>query len=209
MRCLLHQPFEYHGHINMTAGQAGDFDVFIDPATETPYVAYTHYGVLRVEQLSPDLRSSTGRFVGGASLGPHNSQSEAPAMFERQGTYYLLWTRFCCFCAEGSGAFVHTARHPLGPWRPQGDIGCRAGTEPHRSPLTVGCWGMEHERSITNSQLSYVVQTRSGGYVFAGDRWQQAPDRLKSHDPQVWLPLRFNGSGSVLPLRMVDKFQLP
>ena len=45
----------------MTAGQAGDFDVFIDPATETPYVAYTHYGVLRVEQLSPDLRSSTGR----------------------------------------------------------------------------------------------------------------------------------------------------
>ena len=68
---------------------------------------------------------------------------------------------------------------------------------------------MEHERSTTHSQLSYVIQTRSGGYVFAGDRWQQAPDRLKSHDPQVWLPLRFNGSGSVLPLRMVDKFQLP
>lgn len=32
-------PFVYHGHVNMSTGQAGDFDVFVDPTDGVGYVA--------------------------------------------------------------------------------------------------------------------------------------------------------------------------
>ena len=30
----------------------------------------------------------------------------------------------CCYCYQGSGAIVHTAPHPLGPWTSLGDVAC-------------------------------------------------------------------------------------
>eukprot|EP01047_Picozoa_sp_COSAG01_P050646 COSAG01_NODE_5140_length_4459_cov_2.660092_1_plen_388_part_00 len=197
-------PFTFHGHVNISAGQAGDFDILIAP-DGIGYAAYTHYGCVRVEQLNDDMRTSTGRFVSGDKLGPFNAQSESPAMFVRHGVYYLLYGRFCCFCLEGSGVFVHSAPHPLGPWTFEGNIGCTNGTEAHHSPLTKGCWALDHQRSITHSQLSAIIQTEDGNFIYAGDRWQQAPDKIKAHDPQVWLPLQFAGD-RILPLRMVNTF---
>ena len=48
-------------------------------------------------------------------------------------------------------------------------------------------------------------------YVYTGDRWQSAPDHLKSHDLQYWEPLEFDDSVSpptIAPLRSVDNFTL-
>lgn len=39
----------------------------------------------------------------------------------------------------------------------RGDIGCTNGTEMHHSAVTVGCWKLDHQRSITHSQLSAVI----------------------------------------------------
>ena len=42
------------------------------------------------------------------------SGNEAPILFERKGLFYLLFGHICCFCQQGSGALVYTAKHPLG-----------------------------------------------------------------------------------------------
>jgi hypothetical protein len=39
-------------------------------------------------------------------------------------------------------------------------------------------------------------------------RWQQAPDRLKGHEPQYWMPLNFNSDGSINKIRWIDEFTL-
>ena len=44
------------------------------------------------------------------------SRNEAPILFERKGTYYLMYGPICCFCHQGSGIEVWSASHPLGPW---------------------------------------------------------------------------------------------
>ena len=42
--------------------------------------------------------------------------------FKRKGVYYAVFGHCCCFCMQGSGLFVYTASHPLGPWSRQQDV---------------------------------------------------------------------------------------
>jgi len=49
---------------------------------------------------------------------------EAPALFLRDSLYYAVFGHCCCYCYQGSGAIVHTAPHPLGPWTSLGDVAC-------------------------------------------------------------------------------------
>ena len=49
---------------------------------------------------------------------------EAPALFLRNAVYYAVFGHCCCYCYQGSGAIVHTAPHPLGPWTSLGDVAC-------------------------------------------------------------------------------------
>ena len=37
---------------------------------------------------------------------------------------------------------------------------------------------------------------------------QQAPDDRKQHDPQWWVPLCFNSTGDIQPLRGTERWQL-
>ena len=88
-----------------TQGGAGDFDVFVDPADGAAYIAYSAKHWLSVESLTPDMLSTTGvnaSWVGGAFGGSISADYfvEAPAMFVRQGTYYLLYGHCCCFCYQ-------------------------------------------------------------------------------------------------------------
>jgi hypothetical protein len=151
-------------------------------------------------------------------------------MFERQGIYYALFGPCCCFCYQGSGILVHTAAHPLGPWTLQrgGDIACHTGassahsslswdsrSQGHVSALPTPGQGCLYENSTlvssTRSQQNFVIEvvTTSGtAHVWTGDRWQQSPDGIKGHDPQFWVPLRFNTDGSIATVTWVDSFAL-
>lgn len=64
---------------------------------------------------------------------------------------------------------------------------------------------------VTQAQQNYVITVplASGGsaFVWTGDVWQQAPDKTYAEQPQVWLPLEFDGDTAV-PLRRVDSFTL-
>ena len=72
-----------------------------------------------------------------------------------------------------------------------------------------------HCQPVTQAQQNYMVQyptsNNETGYIWTGDRWQSAPDHLKSHDFQYWQPLQWDDS--VSPSRLhrlgwVDSFSL-
>jgi hypothetical protein len=45
-------------------------------------------------------------------------------------------------------------------------------------------------------------------FIWQGDRWQSAPDRIKAHDFQFWTKLQFGAKGEILPMAWVDHFEL-
>ena len=75
-----------------------------------------------------------------------------------------------------------------------------------------GFWG---DRSI-KAQENYVVHVAGGEgaedtWLYTGDRWDSAPDRLKSHDLQYWQPLRFDDTKSpatIAQLTWADNFTM-
>lgn len=99
----------------------------------------------------------------------------------------------------------------LGPWRKQAgstDLGCIANSsnptpaEQGSLPLTAiaspgqGCnYKGARAASVSRAQQNFVVPivTSSGTteYIWTGDRWMQAADGKKAHEPQYWVCGRF------------------
>jgi beta-xylosidase len=208
--------------VNVTRAGAGDFDIFIDD-DGTGYIIYDNQDHwMGIEQLTPDLLYSTGKkaICNPGAADPYFFSTpfvEAPVMFKRNGTYYALFSHCCCYCYQGSGIRVHTAPHPMGPWTIQdgGDIACKkADSFTFRAEPTPGqgCqYGDPTTTATVRAQQNFVVQVdtpKGTEYVWTGDRWQQAPDGIKGHEPQTWIPLHFNSDGSISFVDWVDKFVL-
>lgn len=188
---------------SMQFSGGGDFDLLVDQSgiAYIAYDAWSNSHTVVVEQLTEDYQDSVGAgATSGKISGPSN---EAEVFFERKGFYYLLFGHTCCFCVSGSNAAVWVAKHPLGPWSALGvDIGGRPGL-------------VDGGVSYTHTQQSSIIQvTLVGGavsYVWVGDRWGSAPDRLKSHDFQFWQPLSFNDSvtpPTITKTHWIDNFTL-
>ena len=164
-------------------GGAGDFDVFVDPADGAGYIVYGANFYLSVEKLTPDLLSSTGinaTWSSGPFAGSVSPDYfvEAPAMFERHGTYYLLYGHCCCFCYQGSGIIVATSAHPMGPWtRSPGDLACVSSTTPPSQASSAaqhlggvptpgqGCLYDGQFVSTTRAQQNFIISVPNGDDV--------------------------------------------
>lgn len=210
----------------------GDFDVLVDGDGKA-YMVYS-YGPMSIEQLTPDFLDSAGinaTFVPGPVLNRPSELPEdfceAPSLWARNGTYWLTTGHCCCFCYQGSGMITYTAPHPLGPWTKQPgavDLGCVPGTTPTPSerrtlPITAipspgqGCaYKNAMSRSVSQAQQNSVVPiatTTGWVYVWTGDRWMQAPDGQKAHEPQFWGRLQFDAhGGALMPLTWTDQLEL-
>lgn len=182
----------------------GDFTIMVDPndANNTAFLAYDAWGnnhAIVVEQLNPQFTNSLGASATSGQISPISN--EAPLLFERKGYYYLMYGHTCCFCHQGSGAEVWTARHPLGPW-----------TNMH---LDINPNHLFTGREI-KAQCNYVIkidhEAREADYIYTGDLWSSAPDGLKSHDIQYWSPpLEFDDSSdppTIKPMSFVRNFTL-
>jgi hypothetical protein len=44
--------------------------------------------------------------------------------------------------------------------------------------------------------------------VLVFDRWQHAPDHLKGHDPEIWMPVQFTADGGLQRLEAIDAWEL-
>lgn len=155
----------------------GDFTLLVDENTQAAYVFYdawhNNHRVV-VEKLTNDYLDSEGQAVPISASG-----NEAPMIFQRNDYFYLLYGPTCCFCRDGSGAQVWTAKDPMGPWNDEGyDINPKS-------------W-MFGSRVI-KAQNNFVAQL-NGNFVYTADLWTSAPDHLKSHDLQYWAPMTFDDS---------------
>ena len=103
-------------------GTGGDFDLYqdTDPA-HTGYIVYTvradplgsAYGYhLVVERLNRDYTSGTGLFTG-----LDTKDTEAPTMFRRGSSYYVVMSDPACGYCSGTAATYLRAPSPLGPWQ--------------------------------------------------------------------------------------------
>ena len=161
----------------------GDFVLFIDK-NKTGYIAYDAMNndhKISIEPLTIDyLDSISSKNSGLISERYH----EAPAMFYRNGWYYLIFGHCCCFCEEGSDGKVYVSN--------QSAIGPYIETKMNINKIE------NEERVIIHAQQNFIAQIKDENnmiqYLWTGDRWKSAQDHLKGHDFQYWQLLTFNDS---------------
>jgi len=166
----------------------GDENLLVDD-DGTAYLIYTtlsHSHGMSIERLAPDYLSSLGATDPSQSSGIFgDSNVEAPAVFKRGGIYYAVFGSCCCYCGGGSVVSVYSAPSALGPYT-------------KRNALAVGGGpGAAAFGSQQTDIFSYKDSTGAAQFMYVGDHWQSAPDRLKSHDFTVWAPLSFAADGNV------------
>jgi beta-xylosidase len=179
----------------LTWKNTGDFNLFQDDNGDAYIIYNSHIDVIynprflmSVEKLSDDYLSSLGKQFNSGWFG--DTVVEAPAMFKRNGIYYALFGRCCCYCAEGSGVTVHTSSSPLGPFKTMNNLG----NEGHAQQFNV---------------LQYKTSGVEGyGYLWQGDKWQSAPDGSKGHDFTYWTPMSFDQDGNVKYMNYTANFTI-
>ena len=203
--------------LKYSIGGVGDFGFFVD-TDGTGYIAYVahvtakmetaaiaepQHHQISVEKLAPDFLNSTFQnsgFIAG--------NVEAPALFRRQGLYYLLFDNTCAFCATGSGVRTYTSSNVMGPYTYRGNINILPSDAAHGQSWTVP--GSGRADTILHAQQTDVTELPSTAgpiYLWIGDKWGSTPDGIKGHDFQVWVPLQFSDH-RVLPLRNLADWQI-
>ena len=163
----------------------GDETVFTDD-DGTAYIVYTDWhtgdGDLIVEQLDSSDLSGTGTYT---RLG--QSGTEAPAMFKRDGVYYLTYSDPACGYCSGTGTAYRTAPSPLGPWSAPTVL------------TTASCGGQP-------SFVSAIPTTTGTAYLYGSDLWDgQNNEGLANY---YWAPLSFGSDGSISPITCQDSVSL-
>lgn len=166
----------------------GDEALFVD-SDGKGYLIYTsiaeNHG-MSIEQLTPDYLGTLGAAASSGIFG--NSGVEAPMMFKRNGIYYAVFGSCCCYCGSGNPVTVHTATSPLGPY-----------TQRNTFPDL---------HSQSTAIVGYTDGNGDAAFVYIGDHWESAPDRVKGHDFTVFSPLVFDATGNVTTPGFLDSFTI-
>lgn len=136
----------------------------------TGYLLIHHGPVYR---LSDDYRSVVAEAAHVEGMG------ESPAMFKKDGIYFLLTSNLTSW--ERNDNYYFTATSIEGPWVKQG-LFCPEGSLTH------------------NSQCSFVFPLRRGNEtipIYMGDRWSYP--HQASAATQVWMPVQVNGTKLSIP----------
>lgn len=164
-------------------GMARDMTVFLDD-DGTAYIIYSseeNYSLF-ISRLDADFTAlatppetaQKGVDFVRPYIGAHR---EAPALFKRAGTYYLITSGATGW--DPNPAQYATATEILGEWTD------------HGNPVT-GDGASDTFRSQSTNVIP--VDPERGTYIFMGDRW--TPSDLKNA-PYVWLPLHFDEGTSM------------
>jgi beta-xylosidase len=161
---------------DMAGGQmARDMNLFVDDDGSAYHIyASEENSTLQISRLNDDYTACSGtyaRFFTGRFM-------EAPALFKKDGNYYLIMSG-CTGWSPNAGRSA-VAPSIWGPWEELGN--------PFR--------GEDAELSF-HSQSTYVLPVPGGKdrFIYLGDRWtpQNAIDGR-----YIWLPVRFEGRQPVI-----------
>jgi Glycosyl hydrolases family 43/F5/8 type C domain len=165
-------------------GNNGDENLFMDD-TGTAYIVYTNWqqgGNVVVEQLNAQFESGTGHY---ASLG--TSSTEAPAMFKRNGLYYVTYSDPNCGYCNGTGTSYKTATSPLGTWKTGSKF------------TTNSCGGQP-------THVATLATPSGTTYLYQSDLWNGSHNEALAN--YFWASLSFNNDGSIQSLPCSASFQI-
>ena len=157
-----------------------DMTVYVDDDGKAYHIYSAEENLtLNIAELTDDYLDYTGRYVRVAPGG----QNEAPAIFKRDGVYWMV-TSGCTGWAPNE-ARMFKATSLWGPW------------EQLPSPFV----GKDAKKSIhTQGTYIFKVEGTEDGFVFMADRWN--PRSLKN-SRHIWLPIDFEADGTPV-IRWVD-----
>ena len=131
---------------------------------------------LHLAELTEDYLDYTGKYIRIAPGG----QNEAPALFKRDGKYWLITSGCTGWAPNEARMFV--ADSLWGEWKQL------------PSPF-VG----ENAKKTFNGQSTFILPYKNQGFIFMGDIWN--PKSLSS-SRYLWLPIQFQKDGTpVIPYR--------
>lgn len=157
-----------------------DMTVYVDDDGKAYHIYSAEENLtLNIAELADDYLDYTGRYVRVAPGG----QNEAPAIFKRDGVYWMI-TSGCTGWAPNE-ARMFKATSLWGPW------------EQLPSPFV----GKDAKKSFhTQGTYIFKVEGTEDGFVFMADRWN--PRSLKN-SRHIWLPIDFEADGTPV-IRWVD-----
>ena len=164
----------------------GDHDLFIDD-DGTGYLAFTDWrteGTIVIEQLSADYLTGTGKVCKSITAG----KTEAPALFKRNGIYYVTYSDPNCGYCSGTGTSYKTSKSPLGPWS----------------------GGKKISDNSCGGQPSFVSTIKIDGktiFLYGSDLWNNAA-KNEAQANFYWAPLSFSADGEIKPLDCLTSYAM-
>lgn len=163
---------------DMKEGQMSrDMTVFVDDDGKAYHITSSQENLtLLISELTDDYLDFTGRFVMVAPGG----QNEAPCIFRRNGTYWLI----CSGCTgwAPNEARMFRSKSIWGPWEqlPSPFVGTATGYQDMPANKTFGAQG------------TYILQ-RGSQLLFMADIWNP---RHLAQSLHLLLPIRFDEQGT-------------
>lgn len=160
---------------DLPGGQmARDMTLYVDDDGKAYHIYSSEENLtLQIAELSDDYTTHTGRY---ARVAP-SDQNEAPALFKRNGRYWMI-TSGCTGWAPNK-ARMFTATNIMGPWTKLPD---------------TPCTGPKAETTF-DGQSTYIlpVAGKKDAYIFMADIWRP---KHPSDARYVWLPITFQSDGT-------------
>lgn len=172
-------------HRDFERGQmARDMTLYVDDDGKAYHIHASEENLtLHISELTDDFRDFTGKYICVQPAG-HN---EAPAIFRRNGKYYMI-TSGCTGWAPNAARLM-VADSVMGNW----------------IYINNPCIGDDKELTF-HSQSTYIlpVQGKKDAFIFMADRW--TPENAID-GRYIWLPVQFNKNG-IPYLEWMDEWSL-
>ncbi|MBP5681568.1 MAG: family 43 glycosylhydrolase [Bacteroidales bacterium] len=153
-----------------------DMTLFVDDDGKAYHIFSSEDNLtLHIAELTDDFLHHSGRYTRVAPAG-HN---EAPAIFKRKGTYWMI-TSGCTGWAPNA-ARMFSAPSIWGPWTQ------------HPNP----CIGPNADKTF-GGQSTYILPLGNDQYIFMADIWRP---RHPSDARYIWLPIEFKDDKPVIRWR--------
>jgi beta-galactosidase len=176
-------PYEYIGSISPHNSDSRDMTVFKDEDGKAYLFHSSEWNAtMFIGELRGDYLNTAGTFTENFK----KSYREAPAVFRRNGRYYLL-TSGCTGWSPNKAQYA-VSENVLGPWKVMGNP----------------CVGTDANKTF-NAQSTFIfpVAGKTDAYIAMFDRWNK---RDLGASRYLWLPIRFAGDN--LYIKWHDEWDL-
>lgn len=156
---------------------ARDMTLFVDDDGKAYHIHSSENNqTLHFAELTDDYQNFTGKYTRVLE----GKANEAPAIFKKDGKYYMISSGTTGW--DPNPARLSVADHILGPWKELGDP----------------CRGTEAQNKTTFwSQSTYIIPVlgKKNAFIYMGDRWvpKNAIDGR-----YIWLPIEFEDGKPIL-----------